>query len=94
MAKLIRKIDNATGAEYAGKVKADELEAGIQDKNFVFEQITASNVWTIGHPLQKKPAVTVIDSAGTEMLGDVKMLDENTIQIRFKFPFSGTAILN
>ena len=64
------------------------------DKHFVHSQNTASAVWTITHGLGKYPAVTVIDSAGTEVIGDVNHIDTNTVQITFSAAFSGKAYFN
>ena len=33
------------------------------DKNFIYEQAVPSNEWVIEHGLNKKPSITVVDSA-------------------------------
>lgn len=60
---------------------------------FVYQQIAPSAVWTIVHNLNTLPLVTVVDSAGTTVYGDVSYLDANTMQIAFGSAFSGTAYL-
>lgn len=57
-------------------------------------QMVAADVWTIVHPLNKKPSVTVVDSAGTVVMGDVEYTSNIQVVVRFSAPFSGTAELN
>ena len=52
------------------------------------------SVWTISHNLDRYPSVTIVDSAGDKVEGDVTYLDQNTISVTFSSPFSGTAYLN
>jgi len=66
----------------------------VDDKNYEFTQGPAELVWNITHDLGKYPAVTVVDSAMTEVVGDVEHIDVNTIRITFSAAFSGKAILN
>lgn len=65
-----------------------------EDKFFVHTQLVPSNTWNIQHPLDKFPSVTVVDSAGTVVVGDVSFVDADNIVIRFNSPFSGKAYLN
>lgn len=46
------------------------------------------------HNLGKRPAVTVVDSAGTVVIGEVDYLDDNTVRLTFCAAFSGTAYFN
>ncbi len=64
------------------------------DKNYVHEQRVPSDTWVIYHYLDKKPSVTVIDSAGTEVEGEVEHVDNRSIIIRFSGEFTGIATLN
>ena len=64
------------------------------DKNFLFIQSIPSNTWTINHNLNKYPSVTVIDSAGTEVEGNVEHIDTNNTIIIFSGSFSGKAFIN
>lgn len=61
--------------------------------NYVHEQGKASNVWVINHNLNKRPQITVTDSAGNIQSGVEKYIDDNTIEIYFNNKFKGTAIL-
>jgi len=64
------------------------------DKNFVFTQATPSASWSINHGLNKFPSVTVVDSAGTQVIGDVYHTDIDNLTITFINQFSGKAFLN
>ncbi len=63
-------------------------------RTYVHEQAQVSDVWTITHDLDKHPSVTVVDSAGTVVVGDVQYIDNSNIIITFNGAFSGTAYLN
>ena len=56
-------------------------------------QAIPSSEWVIEHPLGFKPAVTVIDSAGSVVYGDVSYSGQ-TITIAFSAGFSGIAYLS
>lgn len=64
------------------------------DKNFIHRQSVPSKVWSFAHPLQKKVSITVQDTAGSEIEGEVSINDGYTVEIKFNFPFSGEALLN
>jgi hypothetical protein len=72
--------------------KGDKGDSG--DSNFSFKQVAASSNWLIDHGLNKFPSVTVTDTSGNVIEGDVKMLTKNTLSIDFSAPFSGNAYLN
>ena len=65
-----------------------------EDANFLFVQTEASNIWVIVHNLNKYPSVTVIDSAGNEVLGETIYDSLNQVTLKFKGGFKGTATLN
>lgn len=64
------------------------------DKTYIFVQGTPSNVWTVAHNLNKYPNVSVVDSGNTEVIGEIKYIDINTVQITFSSEFSGKAFCN
>ncbi len=64
------------------------------DRHYVHTQSTPSSSWTIRHELGKHPAVTVVDSGGTEWVAEVQHLSEQELVARFSNPFSGVAYLN
>jgi len=65
-----------------------------EDLNYFHTQTVASDTWVIEHNLNKYPSVTVIDSAGNEIIGDVIYDDVNQVTLKFKGGFKGTATLN
>ena len=67
---------------------------GGSDAYFVHSQDLPSSLWRVEHGLGKRPAVTVFDSAGTQVEGDVEHLDASTLTIEFAYPFGGAAYLN
>ena len=64
------------------------------DKNFVFNQSSASATWTINHTLNKFPSVEVVNSANTIVIGDITYNSTSQITITFSASFSGKAYLN
>ena len=64
------------------------------DKNFCHLQGEASAIWVINHYLNKFPAVTIFDSAGEVVMGDIQYVDLNTVRIVFEDEFAGKATLN
>lgn len=64
------------------------------DKNFTFIQSTSAAVWTITHNLGKRPSISVVDSAGTNVVGAVNHNSNNELTITFSSAFKGTAYLN
>lgn len=72
----------------------DRLNSIVEDKNYIHYQRTSSDSWNIVHNLNKYPSVTVVDSAGSIVVGDILYNDLNTITIKFTGAFSGKAYLN
>lgn len=64
------------------------------DKTFTHTQGSSSATWVITHNLGKYPSVSVQDSAGTDVVGEVEYNTENKLTITFSGAFSGTAHLN
>jgi hypothetical protein len=77
-----------------GTVKRVNIATVTGDKNFVFNQGTASSTWNIAHNLNKLPSVTIQDSANNMVLGSLNYVDLNNITITFSSAISGRAILN
>lgn len=67
---------------------------GGSDKNFVFNQASAANPWSVPHNLGKFPAVSVVDSGGNEIVPDVHYVDANNVTLTFAAATSGKAYLN
>jgi hypothetical protein len=61
---------------------------------YTFTQGSPSLLWTVTHNLGRWPAVSVVDSSGSEVDGDTLYIDSNNLTIGFSAPFSGLAYLN
>lgn len=61
---------------------------------YTYYQITPSDNWVIKHNLNRRPSVTIVDSSGNVVVGEVKYIDNNTINISLVGVFAGTAYLN
>jgi hypothetical protein len=61
---------------------------------FVFNQGIPAATWTITHNLARFPSVTVVDSTGTAVVGEVQYIDDNNVLLHFSAAFGGTAYLN
>lgn len=63
-------------------------------ETYIHTQSIVSNTWTINHNLKKFPSITVIDTAGTQVIGKIEYVDENNVKLTFSSAFSGKAYLN
>lgn len=72
------------------------LEAGdvVDDKNYKYEWRELLRTVTIQHNLMKYPSVTIVDTAGSEIIADVTHVDYRTVTISFSAPTRGTAFFN
>ena len=73
---------------------AEKLVFEVKDKYYEHRQNVAAKVWKINHNLNKKPSATVVDSAGTKVIGEVIYVDNNNLELHFSAQFSGTSYLN
>lgn len=64
------------------------------DLHYVHHQGVPADTWIVEHALGKYPAVSVVDSAGEEVRGDVRHESVNRSVLRFSAPFSGMAFFN
>lgn len=64
------------------------------DAGYTHVQTGAATTWQIAHGLGYFPNVTVIDSTGREVEGDVSYIDNNTLEVTFGAAFSGRAFLS
>lgn len=77
-----------------GDKTSEDLGLDVADANYIHQQTEASDEWIIVHNLNKYPAVSIIDSAGDEVEGNVHYDSINQITITFIGAFKGTATLN
>lgn len=82
------------GPPGATGVQGPQGEPGLSGANYTHTQAVPSADWTITHNLARFPSVTVIDSAGSTVVGDVDYLSNNAIAIHFTAAFGGSAYLN
>lgn len=75
-------------------ITENDLPTIINDKNYVHNQIVASNSWEIQHNLDKYPSVSIVDSGNNLVIGEIKYIDSNNIIITFTAVFSGKAYFN
>jgi len=60
----------------------------------IFNQDTPTTTWSIVHDLNKFPSVTVVDSSGNVVIGEIVYLGPISLTITFESSFSGKAYLN
>lgn len=76
----------------AGYVTQAELAQATA--TYIHDQATAASVWTIVHNLGKYPSVSVVDTGGNLVCGNVEYVDDDTCVVKFNAAFKGTAYLN
>ena len=64
------------------------------DKSFTYTQGSSSATWNITHNLNKRPSVTVVDSAENVVIGEVRYINDNEVRLTFASGFSGKAYFN
>ena len=62
--------------------------------NYTHNQITSSTTWTVTHNLGFFPAVSVVDSGGNYVIGDVNYVSQNVLTVSFNASFGGKAYLS
>lgn len=67
---------------------------GPPSMTYIHDQQVAAKTWELVHDLGSHPSVTVVDSSGRYVIGDVQYIDKNTILISFSAGFAGKAYLN
>ena len=86
-------LEVSTGIIGAKGDKGDKGDTGT-DVNYQHDQAIAASSWSISHNLGKYPSVTVVDSAGDVVVGEVNYVNNNSVTITFSSAFSGKAFLN
>ena len=62
--------------------------------SYTHDQSTPSDNWLISHNLGFRPNLTVIDSAGSNVIGYVEHISSNQLRVTFSAAFSGVAYLS
>lgn len=68
--------------------------SGATGTYYVHDQSIASAVWVIDHTLDYAPNVTIVDSTGREVEGEVAYTGPSQITVSFTAPFAGKAYLS
>jgi hypothetical protein len=61
---------------------------------YAYVQPVAAEEWVIDHPLPFVPQVAIVDSAGTQVYGDITFPAPGRVIARFTSAFTGTAYLS
>lgn len=61
---------------------------------YIHDQAVPASEWNITHNLGKYPSVTIVDTANTEIIGEVEYFSNTQLKVSFSSFFSGKAFLN
>jgi hypothetical protein len=90
-------IDTLTGAYYgpkaAGSWPTSAFFTAGNAQRYTHTQSSPSSTWNVTHTLGGRPSVTVVDSSGTVVIGEVTYNSNTSVTIQFTAPFSGYAYL-
>lgn len=77
------------------EVRVDGL-SGSAPSDFAYHHIqgASSDLWEIGHGLGFYPNVTVMDSAGSTVEGELEHISQYRLRLTFSAPISGNAYLS
>ena len=62
--------------------------------SYIHTQSGSASTWTINHNLGYYPAVSVVDSGESLVIGDVTYISTNTLSVSFTASFGGKAYLS
>lgn len=68
--------------------------AKITDARYTHTQAIPSASWSINHGLNKFSSVSIVDTSGNIVEGDVQYIDLNNITVTFSASFAGKAYIN
>lgn len=85
----------ATGTQGTQGIQGSAgLGASVENFSYTHNQGSASDTWNITHNLNFYPNVTVQDSGGTIVEGEINYTTRNTLIVTFSSAFSGKAYLS
>lgn len=87
------KTTTTTRSIYLQQQDGGELSTSWQE-SFIFVQDLPTTLWAVAHNLNKFPSVSVVDSSGSVVVGEVAYIDNNNLTITFSASFSGKAYIN
>jgi hypothetical protein len=78
----------------AGPPGTAAVVEGTGDLHYTHAQAVPAAVWVVVHNLGKYPSVSVVDSGGTWVIGDVAYTSPNALTVSFGAAFAGTCYAN
>jgi hypothetical protein len=82
------------GPEGAQGIQGPQGRSGTGTETYIHNQMTPASEWIIVHSMGSYPSVTIVDSAGTVVVGDVVYTSSEELRVLFNSAFSGQAYLN
>lgn len=67
---------------------------GASFATYTHDQMVASKSWEITHDLNCYPSVSIVDTGGNIVIGEVQYISEKKLIISFSNSFSGKAYIN
>jgi len=90
-------VNTDNGSYYGPKASGSWPSAPFYTPGLTLREIhtqgSASSTWSITHSLGGRPSVTVVDSSGTVVIGEVVYNSDTSVTVLFSAPFSGFAYL-
>lgn len=91
-------LDTLTGSYYGPKENGEwpnspAYTITTASPRYEFTQASPASTWSITHSLGGKPSVSVVDSSGTIVIGEVSYNSNTLVTVNFTAPFSGYAYL-
>ena len=92
----VQKMSNGHGRLFGPKASSvwpTEYVTLTEATRHVHTQSIAATTWTVTHTLGGRPSVTVVDSTGTTVIGDVQYNSDTQVTLTFSAAFSRSAYL-
>lgn len=64
------------------------------DANYIHTQSVAATTWTVTHNLNKYPAVMIVDSANSVVIGSINYLSLNSLEVELSALSTGKVYCN
>lgn len=74
--------------------KLEAILEKLSPQRYIHVQSQPNTVWNVTHNLGLLPQVTILNSAGQVVMGQVDYLDNFNVRLTFSAAFSGLAILS
>jgi hypothetical protein len=88
-------IEEAIGTTTSTSSIEERLSAVEQNTvtTYIFTQSVPATTWTIDHNLGRFPSVTIVDSAGTQVFGDVQYTSNTQVVLTFSAVFLNSPLV-